>query len=101
MTQIIQQLFNYSEKQLIFEHRAFTQHRPKAALSDLYLHYLNQSDVGLSLITEAVPLCEVYIYVQRVSKVSWSCVGFKRYYHNNFQEGIKSRFGYLSSPKSI
>lgn len=61
MTQIIQQLFNYSEKLLIFEHRAFTQHRPKAALSDWYLQYLNQFDVGLSLITEAVPLCEVYI----------------------------------------
>lgn len=61
MTQIIQQLFNYTEKLLIFEHTVFTQHRPKAPLSDLYLQYLNQSDVGLLLITEAVPLCEVYI----------------------------------------
>lgn len=61
MTQIIQQLFNYSGRLLIFEHRAFTQHRPKAALSDLYLQYLNRSDAGFLLITEAVPLCEVYI----------------------------------------
>lgn len=61
MTQIIQQLFNYTEKLIIFEHRAFTQRRPKAPLSDLYLQYLNQSDVRLLFITEAVPLYEIYI----------------------------------------
>lgn len=55
MTQIIQQLCNYSEKLLIFEHRAFTQHRPEASQPDLYLQYLNQSDLGFLLIA----LCEV------------------------------------------
>lgn len=80
MTQIIQQLCNYSEKLLIFEHRAFTHHRPEASRSDLYLQYLNESDLGLLLITEAVALCEVSISVQRVSKAFWSWVGFKRYY---------------------
>lgn len=75
MTQIIQRLCNYSEKLLIFEHRAFTPYRPEASIRSVST--VSQCDLGLLLIKAAVDFREVYIWFRLFLKHSGDGLALK------------------------